>query len=131
MSEGKIMIIDDERDVREIVKFYLGSEDYQILEATNGEEAIRCLHTGNNLFYVGVIFCDIEMPRVNGIEFIEYLMYEAPGIPVVVITENPNPEMAVKLMQMGVRDYLIKPINKDDLLDVINQQFAVGKDFSY
>ena len=128
---GKIMIVDDEEDVRETLRLQLESGNYNVIEAENGEEAIKLLRSEDNLTNCGLILCDIRMPKINGIEYIEYLKQQAPGIPVVVITGYPDTELAVGLMSKGVKDYLVKPVDSDKLMKVVNKLVAEGKDTDY
>lgn len=130
MPKGKILIVDDEKEVREVIRIHLDVNGYNILEAENGEEAIKTLRSEDNMVNVGLILCDIRMPKVNGIECIEFLRREAPGIPVVVVTGYPDTEMATNLMKMGIKDYLVKPVEKKKLLETVERVVAAGKDFS-
>ncbi len=130
MAKGKILVIDDEQDIRDIFKDRLEKAGYNPILAENGEEAISLLRSGDNMINVGVILCDIRMPKVNGIECIKFLRQEAPGIPIVVITGYPDSELATKLIAQGVKEYLVKPVDKEKMLDVINKIVAEGKDFS-
>ena len=116
MPKGKVLIIDDESDVRDVLKFHLSENNYQVIEAENGQEGMDLLKSGDNLTNVGVILCDIRMPKVNGIECIQYIRQEAPGIPIVVVTGFPDTQMAVNLMNEGVKDYLVKPVDKEKLV---------------
>ena len=127
MPKGKVLIIDDEADVRDVLKFHLSEQNFQILEAENGEEAIKILNSEDNMVNVGLILCDIRMPKVNGIECIQYLQKEAPGIPVVVVTGFPDTEIATGLLKSGVKDYLVKPVDKDKLIAVVQKQVAAKK----
>ncbi len=131
MPKGKIMVVDDEEDVRETLRLQLEAENYNVIEAGDGEEAIKLLRSEDNLMNCGLILCDIRMPKVNGIEYIDYLKEQAPGIPVVVITGYPDTDMAVGLMNKGVKDYLVKPVESDKLMKVVNKLIAEGKDSSY
>ena len=63
------------------------------------QDAIRVLREGNSLVNVAVIICDIRMPKMNGVEYIDYLLEQAPGIPVIVLTEYPDPEMANTMIE--------------------------------
>ena len=130
MAKGKILIIDDEQDVRDIFKNRLDKAGYNTLTAENGEEAINILRSGDNMVNVGVIFCDIRMPKVNGIECIEFLKEQAPGIPVVVVTGYPDAEAAKDLMKRGIKEYLVKPLNKEKMLTLVEKIVSKGKDFS-
>ena len=131
MPKGKILIVDDEEDVRETIKLQLEAENYNVIEAENGEEAIKVLKSGDNLTNCGLILCDIRMPKVNGIEYIDFLKEQAPGIPVVVITGYPDTEMAVGLLNKGVKDYLVKPVESEKLMKVVNKLVAGGKDLNF
>jgi two-component system chemotaxis response regulator CheY len=130
MAKGKILIIDDEQDVRDIFKDRLEKAGYNPIVAKDGEDAISILRSGDNMMNVGLILCDIRMPKVNGIEYISFLQQQAPGIPVVVVTGYPDSEMARDLLAKGVKEYLVKPVDKERMLDVVKQIVAKGKDFS-
>lgn len=128
MPKGKILVVDDEQDVRDVIKLHLEQAGYHILEAENGEVAINVLKEGDNMVNVGLILCDIRMPKVNGVECIDYLKKEARGIPVVVVTGYPDTEMATSFLKKGVKDYLVKPVEKEKLLATVKQVVAAGKD---
>ncbi len=131
MSQGKIMVVDDEADIRNIIKMHLEEKGYNFLEAEDGEQAIKLLKTGDNLVNCGLILLDIRMPKVNGIECIEYFRDQAPGIPIVVITGYPETEMSVDLMKKGVKDYLVKPIESEKLQDIVNKHISAGKETKF
>ena len=121
------MVVEDEEDVREAIKLQLESANYNVLEAENGEEAIKVLKSESNMINCGLILCDIRMPKVNGLECIAYFRDQAPGIPIVVVTGFPDTEMAVNLMSKGVKDYLVKPVEKAKLLAVVEKMVSQGK----
>ena len=127
MAKGKILVVDDESDVRDIIRLQLEQKGFNVLEAVDGENAISILQSGDNLVNVGLILCDIRMPKVNGVETIEFLKNEAPGIPIVVITGYPDTELATGLLKKGVKDYLVKPVEKEKLLAVVDEQISAGK----
>jgi len=128
MAKGKILVVDDEQNVRDTIRMQLESENYNILEAENGEEAIKVLRSEDNMVNVGLILCDIRMPKVNGLECIQFFRQEAPGIPTVVITAFPDAEMAADLMTKGLKDYLVKPVEKENLLAVVAKMVSAAKD---
>ena len=131
MPKGKVLIIDDESDVRDVLKFHLSESNYAIIEAENGQEGIDLLKSESNLTNVGVIICDIRMPKVNGIECIQYIRQEAPGIPIVVVTGFPDTQMAVNLLNEGVKEYLVKPVEKEKLVATVDRLVAAGKEVDY
>jgi two-component system chemotaxis response regulator CheY len=128
-TKGRILIIDDEEDVREVIKLHLESNKYDLIEATNGEEGINLMKQGSNLLQVGLIICDIRMPKVNGIEAIDYLKKECPSIPILVVTGYPDSELAVSLLQKGVSGYLVKPVEKGVLIKKVEEILAQPHDF--
>lgn len=128
MVTGKILVIDDEKDVRDVIKLHLEQAGLHPLEATNGQEAIDVLRSGDNMLNVGLILCDIRMPKVNGLECIDFLRQQVPGIPIVVVTGYPDTEMAISLLKKGVKDYLVKPVEKGKLLETVDSLIAAGKD---
>jgi two-component system chemotaxis response regulator CheY len=129
--KGRILIIDDESEVREVLRLHLESANYNVIEASDGEEGVTLMKSGSNLLQVGLIICDIRMPKVNGIEAIEYLKQNAPSIPIVVVTGYPDSDLAVSLLKKGVRDYMVKPIEKAKLLDKIAEVLASPQNFDY
>ena len=128
MAIGKVMIVDEDAEVRESFKLMLDSEGYNFIEAANGEEAINLIQSEDNLLNVGAILCDIRMPKVNGLECIEFFKKETPGIPIIVITGYPDADNATALLKKGCKDYLVKPVEKEKLIEVVGKVIAAGKD---
>jgi len=119
--QGRILVVDDEAQVRKPISIMLAKDGYEVVEAQDGEEAIEALQSGDNPLMVDTVLCDIRMPRINGKEAIAYFRSQFPGVPIVVMTGYPDVELAVSLMRQGVRDYLIKPVTKEELLSVIRR----------
>ena len=130
-TKGKILIIDDEADVREVLRLHLESANLNVIEAENGEEGMKLMKSGANLLQVGLILCDIRMPKVNGVEAIEYLKENAPSIPIIVVTGYPDSELAVSLLKKGVKDYLVKPVEKEKLLAKVKEALSAEQEFDY
>ena len=131
MAKGKILIVENDNDVLESIKLMLENEGFLVLEAEDGQNAIYILNSGDNMVNIGVILSDIQMPKVNGVEWIQYLKEHAPGIPIVAITAYPDAEMAVDLLRKGVKKYLVKPVENEKLLAVVKEQIAAGKDINF
>lgn len=131
IRQGRILVVDDEAQVRKPISLMLSKDGYEVVEAADGEEAIEALRSGDNPLMVDTVLCDIRMPKINGKEAIAYFRSQFPGVPIVVMTGYPDVELAVSLMRQGVRDYLIKPVSKEELLSVIRKsadQHVVLKD---
>jgi two-component system chemotaxis response regulator CheY len=117
--EGRILIVDDEESIRKSIRIALLQAGYEVVEACDGHEAIAAIQEGDNPLMVDVILCDIRMPRINGVDVISYLRSQYPSIPVIVLTGYPDFDLAISLMKMGVRNYLVKPVLKHDLLQTL------------
>jgi two-component system chemotaxis response regulator CheY len=114
-GNGRVLVVDDEPSVRTVVRLILEKAGYDVLEAENGEAAIEALSTGENRLVLDVVICDIRMPKINGVQAIEYFQKEYPHVPVIVLTAYPETKMAVSFMRNGVADYLIKPVDAQKL----------------
>jgi two-component system chemotaxis response regulator CheY len=121
MGMGRILVVDDEADIRKSVRLTLSKAGYDVVEAEDGEKAIKAIRTGDNPLMVDTIICDLVMPKVNGMEAIAFFRQQFPGVPVVVLTGHPNIENASDLFKQGVVDYLVKPIMPDKLVAAINK----------
>ena len=93
-GNGRILVIDDEPSVRTVVRMTLEKAGYDVLEAENGEQAIEAINTGENRLVLDAVICDIRMPKINGVEAIDYFQREYPHVPLVVLTGYPETEMA-------------------------------------
>jgi two-component system chemotaxis response regulator CheY len=118
-GNGRVLVVDDEPAVRNIVRMILEKAGYEVLEAENGEAAIEALNTGENRLVLDVVICDIRMPKINGVQAIEYFQRQYPHVPIIVLTAYPETQMAVSFMRSGVADYLIKPVDAQKLRDAV------------
>jgi two-component system chemotaxis response regulator CheY len=116
-----ILIIDDEEEIRSVVKHHLTKANYKVIEAENGEQAIEKINEGDNPLSIDAAICDIRMPKINGVEAITYFRKEYPSLPVIVITGFPDATLAVSLMKKGVKDYIVKPVEKEKLLAAVKK----------
>ena len=121
MSKGRILVVDDEEVIRKSVRLILTKAGYDVLEAEDGEIAISRLLINDNPFKVGLIICDIEMPKLNGMEAIAYFRQEFPSVPVIVLTGHPALSGAVHLFKQGIIDYLEKPISPEKLIQAVEK----------
>ena len=114
-GNGRVLVVDDEPDIRKIVRMTLDKAGYQTLEAEDGEKAIEVINTGENRLMLEVMICDIRMPKINGVEAIAYFQKEYPRVPLIVLTGFPDTEMAASFLRQGVVDYLVKPVEGEKL----------------
>jgi two-component system, chemotaxis family, chemotaxis protein CheY len=120
-GNGRVLVVDDEACVRKLVRMTLEKAGYDVLEAENGEAAIEAIQSGENRLVLDVVICDIRMPKINGIQAIEYFQKEYPHVPVIVLTAYPETEMAVSFMRNGMADYLVKPVEAQKLTAAVEK----------
>jgi two-component system chemotaxis response regulator CheY len=112
-SNGRVLLVDDEPAIRNGLRLSLGDAGYEVLEAENGDEAIKTINEGENPLLLDVLICD--MPKVNGLKAIAYFRLNYPRVPIVALTGFPEAAMAVSLFRHGVIDYLMKPVAYEQL----------------
>ncbi len=125
MALGRVLVVDDEADLRKSIRLILTQADYDVVEAEDGEQAIQAIRSGDNPLLVDAIICDLVMPKVSGMEAIAFFRSQFPGVPILVLTGHPNIENLNELYQQGVVDYLVKPIAPEKLLAAVEK--AVSK----
>jgi DNA-binding NtrC family response regulator len=119
MGLGRILVVDDEAHIRTTVKMVLTKAGYDVVEAEDGEKGIQAIRSNDNPLMVDMILCDMQMPKIDGAGAIAHFQAQFPSVPVVVMTGHPDIQAATKLMKQGIKDYLVKPIEKDKLLAVV------------
>ena len=115
-TNGRVLIVDDEPDVRKVVRMTLSKAGYDVIEAEDGERAIAAIKEGENPLLLDVIISDIRMPKINGVEALNYFQQQWPTVPLIVLTGFPDMEMATGFLKQGIVDYLVKPVEKEKLL---------------
>jgi len=123
-SEGLVLVVDDEPDVRKVVRMTLEKAGYDVLEAEDGEKAIEAINKGENSLLLSLIITDIRMPNRNGIDVMNYYRKEWPSVPLIVLTGFPDLDMAIAMLQHGVVDYLVKPVEAEKLRSSVAQALA-------
>ncbi|MBI5605361.1 MAG: sigma-54-dependent Fis family transcriptional regulator [Deltaproteobacteria bacterium] len=116
-SPARILIVDDEEDVREVLSDLLTLEGYTCLTAHDGETALKIIFRQNP----DLLLLDYKMPGMDGIEVLGRVKDLKPGLPVVMLTGYGNIAGAVKAMKSGAQDYLAKPFLSHELIKVIQQ----------
>jgi DNA-binding NtrC family response regulator len=110
-----ILIIDDEKAIRKTLGEILSFEGYKIEEASDGEEGLKKFKEKN----YDVVLCDIKMPKLDGIEFLQKAGESNPDIPIIMISGHGNIETAVEAVKGGAYDYISKPPDLNRLLITI------------
>ena len=111
----KVLIIDDERAIRRALKEILEYENCQVLEAENGKEGLDTIHSNT----VDVIFCDIKMPIMDGMELLHQLKEEGSDVPIIMISGHGTLETAVQAIKIGAFDFIEKPLDLNRILVIL------------
>lgn len=114
----KILIVDDSLTIRQQTNYTLTNDGYDVVEAVNGEEALKVLASDSN---IGLIICDLFMPVLDGIGFVTKLHGSKSTIPVVMLTTETRASQIEKAKQQGVKAWLVKPFQPENLLAVVRQ----------
>jgi two-component system chemotaxis response regulator CheY len=116
-----VLVVDDVAVVRKSIHATLANAGYDVVEAEDGEQAIKVMKGITDLLPVDAILSDLRMPQINGTELIAHFRSHYPAIPVVALTAYPDVELAVSLMRQGVMDFLVKPVLQNELLAVVKR----------
>lgn len=111
----KVLIIDDERAIRRALKEILEYENCQVIEAENGKEGLDTIHSNT----VDVIFCDIKMPIMDGMELLHQLKEEGSDVPIIMISGHGTLETAVQAIKIGAFDFIEKPLDLNRILVIL------------
>jgi len=120
-GKGRILIVDDEESIRKALRLTLAKAGYDVVAADDGETGIEAIGADDNPLMVDAIICDIRMPRINGLEAIAYFRRQYPSVPVIVLTGYPDIQLATDLLKQGVVDYLVKPVERNQLVTCVER----------
>ena len=112
----KILVVDDERAIRNSLKEILGFEGYEVEALEDGEAAIAFIKSDQP---VDCVLCDIKMPKADGMEVLDVMIAERPDTPIVMISGHGTIDVAVEAVKKGAYDYLSKPPDLNRLLITI------------
>lgn len=126
MSEGRVLVVDDEADIRKSVRLILSKAGYDVIEAEDGEAGVKTVKSGENPLTLNAIICDLNMPKMSGMDAIPYFRSQFPSCPVIVLTGAGTVERATTLFKQGVIEFLTKPIDRDKLLSAVKKAVDGG-----
>ena len=108
----RILIVDDDRALRESLEMVLAAEGYTTVTAENGEQALERIESSP----VDIVLCDLRMPGLDGFELLPQLAPRLPGVPIVIMSAYGTEELAIEAVQRGAYDYLAKPFQPSEVL---------------
>jgi DNA-binding response OmpR family regulator len=113
MLSGKVLIIDDEAALRHTLARILQRGGIEVTTAASGKDALALISRQP----FDLIYLDVRMPDMNGVEVLKKIHAGFPDMPVVLFTAQPDVHSAVEALRLGAKDYLVKPIQPDTLLE--------------
>ena len=119
----KILIIDDEAPIRASLREILEYEDFLVSEAEDGAEGVKLA----GKFAFDVIFCDIKMPKMDGLEVLEILMEKGTSSRVIMISGHGTVETAVQAIKQGAFDFIQKPLDLNRILLTVRHALDQGQ----
>ena len=120
-----ILIVDDERDIRELIADILQDEGFQTRTAANSDEAIAALNEGEPSLMILDIW--LKDSRMDGIDILKQVKRNNPDVPVIIISGHGNIEIAVAAIKQGAYDFIEKPFNIDQLMVVLNRALEANR----
>ena len=123
----QIVVIDDEEDIRKVLRIHLSKAGYEVLEAEDGEKAIEIFKTHAPGGHIEAAICDLRMPIKGGEEVFKWIKQDYPSLPVILLTGFPDVKMAVDYMKKGAFEYLVKPVESEKLLEVVARAVQAEK----
>ncbi len=113
----KILIVDDEHNMRRILEAMLRREGYNVVQAEDGETALRKIEEND----ITTVVTDLKMPGMDGLSLLSKIMSDSPEIPVIIITAHGTIETAVNAMKSGAFDYVTKPFEQDEMKMIVRK----------
>ncbi len=116
-AQGRVLVVDDERDLLEVLSQQLEAAGYTVVTAGEGRQALEALRSAP----FDVVLADIVMPDLDGLQLLQAIREQDLDIPVVLMTGSPRVETAAQAVEYGALRYLVKPIPEDELLAVVQR----------
>src|SRR5438552_1158437 len=113
----RVLVIDDEPGIRELLSRELVTHGYRVEAAANGQEALEKIEPGK----YQVALCDLNMPKLGGLEAMEGIRKRDPGVEVIMMTGYATVETAVAAMKKGAYDFVQKPFNLKEVLALVEK----------
>jgi two-component system OmpR family response regulator len=117
MADLKVLLVDDEQEFLEPMAARLARRCISCMTAQSGEEALQLLK--KETFDCAVV--DVRMPSMDGLELLRIIRKSFPNLPVVLLTGHASVELGIQGMELGAFEYLMKPVELDELLDTIRR----------
>jgi DNA-binding NtrC family response regulator len=127
MSQGRVLIVDDEVEVRRSVRLILVKAGYDVDEAGDPESGVDMVKSGHNPVPLSAIVTDLNMPKINESIVVPYLRSQFPSCPVIVLSGSPKLEKASNMFKKAGVEFLVKPIDQEQLLFTLKEAIKDAK----
>ncbi len=124
-SKYRILVVDDDASQRNLLTSFLSSQEFKILNAASGEEALGIIQKEKEIH---VLITDVRMPGLSGLETLREARKHSPTLPVLLVTAYADIRDAVKAMQDGAVNYLEKPIDLDELMASVQKALGIDRE---
>ena len=118
----KVLVVDDEEDIVEVIQDRLEAYGFTVVTAGNGLEALKKL----SMEKFDGIFLDIKMPEMGGIEALEQIRKKGLKIPIIILTSSSTKEVVIEAMAKGADDYVLKPFEWEELKAKIEKVYNIS-----
>lgn len=126
MSQGRVLVVDDESDVRTSVRLILTKAGYDVDEAEDPEAGVALVKSTRSQMPLSAIVTDLNMPKINEIIVIPYYRSQYPTCPIIVLSGSPKLEKASNMFKAAGVEFLSKPINQEQLLSALKNVVKAG-----
>ena len=127
MSQGRVLVVDDEAEVRRSVRLILSKAGYDVDDAEDPEAGVALVKSGHSPAPLSAIITDLNMPKINEIIVIPYLLSQFPSCPIIVLSGSTKMERASNMFKKAGVEFLAKPINQEQLLSAVKKAVTEGR----
>lgn len=121
MAQNKILVVDDEPKIQMLLTNYFSSRGNEVRAVTSGEDALEMME----FWEPDLVFLDIQLPQLSGIDVLKRIKVMKDGTPVVMISGYATEKIAVQSLELGAMDYINKPINFKRLEEIVSYVSSV------
>jgi DNA-binding NtrC family response regulator len=127
MKQRRLLIVDDETDIREFIAFKASTIGITSTEARDGQEALEKFKDGE----FEAIISDLKMPRMSGIDLLRTIRAQGHQIPFVMLTAFGDKQTVIEALKLGAFDFIEKPSYDEDLFRVLNSAVELGAELNF
>ena len=128
MPRAKVLVVEGDRTTRQFVCQTLTQEGYDVVEVDNLEEGMKAIRPTKGQAAIDVVLCNRKVPSKNNQDPIMQFLGQRPVVPIVMLADHADLQYATQMFRQGVVDYLVKPVQSNTLIDVIQHAIKVSRE---